>query len=515
MSLVNPTPLLQNPVQRPWVVHKLGGTCVAKYIDSITTQIIPESLRHNRIVVVCSARSNGDKLTGTTSKLIRAMEAACSSEPDDCLLLMNEVLADHLVAVREIIDDCEIRAALEQEIMHDCCGLGPLLKQSAQTLNALSPRLRDTVIGVGEKMACKIVTAALRDRGVDSIFISLEDIIDAMQCSGSGSHVLDQDFYDCLAGHIADKVQSGARHRVPVVTGFFGPVPGSLLTTIGRGYTDLCAALVAVGLGAEKIQIWKEVDGIFTADPRKVNSARLLPVISPEEAAVLTYYGSEVVHPFSIAQVIRKHIPIYIQNVKCPAHPGTLITTTTLPASTTTTTTPPPSPDYAGSEEQVAIIVEGPKAVTIKKNIIALNIRSNRNKISHAFFASIFSILDRHCIVVDLTTTSEVQVSMAVCMDTNGDKCFPQVLEELRTLGRVDISRNMAILTLVGKGVGHMPELAGRLFTTLAMAGINIEMLSQGASEIHVSCVIEAASAIAALNIVHDRILCKKHELSL
>jgi len=113
--------------------------------------------------------------------------------------------------------------------------------------------------------------------------------------------------------------------RVPVVTGFFGPVPGSLLRQVGRGYTDLCAAVLAVGLQASELQIWKEVDGIFTADPRKVLTARVIPIISREEAAELTYYGSEVVHPFTMEQVIRKKIPIRIKNVENPRGLGTVI----------------------------------------------------------------------------------------------------------------------------------------------------------------------------------------------
>lgn len=115
---------------------------------------------------------------------------------------------------------------------------------------------------------------------------------------------LDQVFYDDLAKVIGERIRR-CGNRVPVVTGFFGPIPGSLLRQVGRGYTDLLAALLAVGLGAEELQIWKEVDGIFTADPRKVPTARLISSISPEEAAELTYYGSEVVHPFTMEQVNR------------------------------------------------------------------------------------------------------------------------------------------------------------------------------------------------------------------
>jgi aspartate kinase len=154
---------------------------------------------------------------------------------------------------------------------------------------------------------------------VDAEYVSLDSVVpDIEEDSDSHGPTLDQQFYDKLAVAFAERVkQCGS--RVPVVTGmfttrweirldlqssgFFGPVPGSLLRQIGRGYTDLCAAVLAVGLEASELQIWKEVDGIFTADPRKVLTARVIPVISPEEAAELTYYGSEVVHPFTMEQV--------------------------------------------------------------------------------------------------------------------------------------------------------------------------------------------------------------------
>ncbi|KAG6325748.1 hypothetical protein ID866_13341, partial [Astraeus odoratus] len=164
--------------------------------------------------------------------------------------------------------------------------------------------------------------------GVDAEYVSLEDIVPASDIDtsylGAAECALDQSFYDSVACAVAQRVRECAP-RVPVLTGFFGPVPGSLLRQVGRGYTDLLSALLTAGLDAAELQIWKEVDGIFTADPRKVPTARLIPVISPDEAAELTYYGSEVVHPFTMEQVIRKKIPIRIKNVENPSGHGTVI----------------------------------------------------------------------------------------------------------------------------------------------------------------------------------------------
>jgi aspartate kinase len=210
------------------------------------------------------------------------------------------------------------------------------------------------------------------------------------------------------------------------------------LTTIGRGYTDLCAALTAVGLGAEELQIWKEVDGIFTADPRKVKAARLLPIITPEEASELTYYGSEVIHPFTMEQVIRSHIPIRIKNVENPRGQGTIIFPTDV-VSKDGTATPPHSPKVLAENGYfLDLSRKYPTAVTIKDHVIVLNVHSNRKSVSHGFFAKIFSTLDRYGVVVDLISTSEVHVSMALGED-NADKDLERVIADLRSVGRVSI----------------------------------------------------------------------------
>lgn len=225
-----------------------------------------------------------------------------------------------------------------------------------------------------------------------------------------GAAQLDQSFYDNLSARLGERLRL-CGSRVPVITGYFGPVPGSLLAQIGRGYTDLCAALCAVGLAAAELQVWKEVDGIFTADPRKVPTARLVPIITPDEAAELTYYGSEVIHPFTMEQVIRAKIPIRIKNVDNPSGQGTII----YPQEQSMVN------GHTASEAATSgIPAEGPNAiklptaVTIKDDIVVLNIHSNRKTISHGFLARIFGTLDRAGVVVDLISTSEVHVSVTL-----------------------------------------------------------------------------------------------------
>jgi len=259
--------------------------------------------------------------------------------------------------------------------------------------------------------------------------------------------------------------------------------------------------LCAVGLAASELQVWKEVDGIFTADPRKVPDARLVPIITPDEAAELTYYGSEVIHPFTMEQVIRAKIPIRIKNVENPKGSGTIIYPDEgFPRGLDTA---PPEKELVDEEREKK---EGrmPTAVTIKDNIIVLNIHSNRKTISHGFLARIFGTLDRSGVVVDLISTSEVhvschsiasrrkpadsmQVSMAM-QDFHAKHRLDRLIADLQRIGDVTVSRDMAVLSLIGRNMRNAIGSAGLMFTSLAKAMINIEMISQGASEINISC---------------------------
>ena len=394
-------------------------------------------------------------------------------------------------------------------------------------MQEISCKSTDVIISVGEKLSCLYVTALLKDRGVPAQYVNLYDIVPE-----GANGLLNQGFYDMLAAEIGMKIRP-IGHAVPVITGYFGSVPGGLLNQIGRGYTDLCAALVAIGLGASELQVWKEVDGIFTADPRKVPTARLLAAITPAEAAELTFYGSEVIHPFTMEQVIRAHVPIRIKNVMNPGGQGTVIFPD--PASAADETQfikPGHDPKLFRSRSASSVVrtlysskPKRPTAVTVKKQIMVMNVHSNKRSLSHGFFAKIFTVLDKYGLSVDLISTSEVHVSMAIHSESallsdnsstsshNGtknqitgvntavtdgddglrivDKDLSAAVQELSGYGTIDISPRMAILSLVGAEMKHMVGIAGRMFTVLGDNDVNIEMISQGASEINISCVIE------------------------
>ena len=337
---------------------------------------------------------------------------------------------------------------------------------------------------MGERLSALILSHVLKSIGLKAKFISLDKLI----TKKFDASALDQQFYDYITAQLAIHVLPFVDSHICVITGFFGPCPGSLLTSVGRGYTDLTAALVAVATRAKELQIWKEVDGIFTADPRKVKSARKLDYITPEEAAELTYYGSEVIHPFTMEQVIRANIPIRIKNTFNPTGTGTLITREVM------------SPIRPNMDDR------SPTAVTIKDNVTVINISSNRKSVSHGFLAKTFLVLDNFGIVVDLISTSEVHVSMALGVGLSSETLAKAVIE-LEKTGKVDVVKNMAILSLVGKKMRNTVGISAKMFSCLATNEVNLEMISQGASEINVSCVIKESQALKAINAVHDALI--------
>lgn len=527
--------------ERAWIVQKYGGTSVGKFLRTIVDVVTPTYLETNRVAIVCSARSGKTKALGTTSLLLEAakqtMERSTSqvgsvadtpemrygdgpaaatlsarltrltegTESPSYYENVDNILREHLAAARAEIKDAKILEQLEMDITQDCEGLRDFLN-AAKIIHEVSPRSRDVIMGIGEKLACRLVVAALLDAGIEAELVTLETVVEELgeECGADGN--LEQGFYDALSGALGRRILRCK--GVPVVTGYFGNVPGSLLRQVGRGYTDLCAALCAVGVRASELQIWKEVDGVFTADPRKVPTARLVRSITPEEAAELTYYGSEVIHPFTMEQAIKKLVPIRIKNVENPTGCGTVV----FPEHQTGLglTEDIARDPFVDGHVGGAVVERGgrkmPTAVTIKDNIMVVNVHSNRKTISHGFFARIFGTLNRYGVVVDLISTSEVHVSMAMTAEI-GPRRQEQLREELEQVGTVSVIRDVAILSLVGKEMRHMVGVAGRMFSTLAEGNINIEMISQGANEINISCVIEGRLATKALNLIHYSIL--------
>jgi aspartate kinase len=310
------------------------------------------------------------------------------------------------------------------------------------------------VISTGEKLACILVVAALMAHGISAKLVSLHDVVAAAygpdpEFQQAELYRLGPRFFHPLATEIAKSIRSceaggSAGICVPVVTGYFGSVPKSLITSVGKGYSDFCAALCASGLSATELQIWKEVDGVFTADPRKISSARLLSTLTLEEARELTHYGSQVIHPFTMDQLRHGGIPLRLKNVLRPQGNGTIIVPT--PSSSGTCT--PAAIDgaqnltalqvsflAANSAQDDSLNKGKPTAITSKNSIVLVNIQSNREAKSLRFLTDVFQRLDELHALVDLSTSSEQSVSVALSINNNNE--LIPIIKSLESCGKV------------------------------------------------------------------------------
>ncbi|KAL9058936.1 MAG: hypothetical protein Q9162_001494 [Coniocarpon cinnabarinum] len=505
--------LLQNHGSRPWVVQKYGGTAVGKFPQAIVQNVKDELKGHS----------------GTTTRLIKAAHEAENPESRAFEGIIKTIRDDHIEAARKYFANREspqsntVFNRFTQRVDDECQDLiGFLL--AAQRVGEISVKSKNTIVSKGEILSCHFLIAILEHEGIDVELVDLSNIVPVKTdpFSVKAPEGVGQDFYDAVAEAIRVRIKE-CGPRIPVVTGYFGIVSGGLLDQVGRGYTDLCAALVAVGVQATELQIWKEVDGIFSADPRRVPTSKLLTTITPAEAAELTFYGSEVIHPFTMHQAVSSRIPLRIRNVNNSTGPGTKIVPD-LTTSYNVDGSPGHRPNGSLSfrprsscGKPMSLRAKRPTAVTIKNNILVMNVHSNKRSLSHGFFAKIFSILDKWKLSVDLISTSEVHVSMALHSesafvdgkDTNKrvvDEDLKRALDEIKLVGDVDLLDDMAILSLVGREMKNMIGIAGRMFSVLGENHVNIEMISQGASEINISCVIENRDADRAMSILHTNL---------
>lgn len=454
-----------------WVVQKFGGTSLGKAekIQNVV-DIIQAQTKLTDVAVVVSAISVQNKKEGTTSKLLQAADRAIQRQPYEVLLEQIEKM--HLQCVEQSIQEesqqQQIKTLIHTELHQN---LRPFLA-ALQVIGEVSIRSEDAILSYGERLSAYLLSAVLKQNGIQA------EVVDLSQIIQRPFFTINPEFYQYFKKQIVSKIKA-SKAKVPVITGFFGAVPKGILESIGRGYTDFTASLTAVALKAQKLQIWKEVDGIFSADPNIVQKAHLLSHITPDEAAELAYFGAEVLHPFTIEQVTQAKIPICIKNTFAPQASGTSIQKT---------------------ENNLKL---EPTAVTCKKGVWVLQITSKRMLNASGFMSKVFNVFDQYSIVIDLVSTTEISISLTV----KAQSISAQILQELRSFSTVSLIKGMSILSLVGEGMRSQTGTAGKMFSSLAQAGINLEIISQGASEINISCVIREADSVQAMQTVHQAML--------
>jgi aspartate kinase len=414
-----------------------------------------------RPVVVVSA------LSGITDLLIRGAHLALDRDAaaED---VVREVHSRHQAVLAELFPTGKNRViehvnAVVAELKAFYTGVHNLGELTARSLDAIS--------GIGERLSCEIVATALVSRGVD-----------AQAVDGRAVVITDESFGRAIP--LAEETGAQVRavllplveaRTVPVVGGFIGATRRRVSTTLGRGGSDWSAALIGAHLPAAEIQIWTDVDGIMTVDPRVVAGARALPEVSFEEAAELAYFGAKVLHPATIKPAVEKGIPVRILNSFNPTAPGTVVAR--------------PAEEEKPPGE--------PRAVAFKKGITVILISQPRMLMAHGFVARVFEVFNRHRTPVDLIATSEVSISLTV----DSPASVPAVREDLSSLGEVQVLDGMAIVSIIGRGFVRRAGLAARIFQ--ALRDVNVVMISFGASDVNLSLVVAGADAERAVRLLH------------
>ncbi len=444
------------------IVMKFGGTSLGTAARILALAERVRERRDRRPLVVVSA------LSGVTDLLIRGAYLAQAREAG-AEAVLQELQARHRAAVAE----CVPPGPAQERTLAQVNGLLAELRAfytGVHNLAELTPRTLDAVAGIGERLSVEIVAAALAGCGLPAHPVDGRDVIVTDEEFGRATPLLEE-----TGGRVRELLVPALRNdAIPVVGGFVGRTRSGVATTLGRGGSDWSAAVIGASLPAEEIQIWTDVDGLMTVDPRTVAGARVIPEVSFEEAAELAYFGARVLHPATIKPAVERGIPVRILNALNPEAPGTRI---------------------AGRLEAGA---RGePRAIAFKKGITVLLISQPRMLMAYGFVARVFEAFDRHRTPVDLIATSEVSVSLTV----DDPARLPAVEADLALLGEVRTLPEMAIVSVVGRGFIRQAGLAGRVFQ--ALREVNVAMISFGASDVNLSFVVREADAETAVRLVH------------
>jgi aspartate kinase len=454
------------------IVMKFGGTSVADpaAIERLMAivraarqvAIQPESDDWRGPVVVVSA------LAGVTDRLLGLAAEAGAGDAEGAREHVHALCARHLDVAGVIADGAERREA--ERFVREQCGELERIAGALAVLREVTPRWLDAIAATGEIVSSRIVAAALASRGLSASWVDARRVI-VTTADHTSAVPLPPETSAALRSVIDPLL---AARRVPVVGGFVGATRSGVTTTLGRGGSDYSAALIGASLGAREIQIWTDVDGMLTADPRIVPDVRLVPHLSFDEASELAYFGAKVLHPATIQPAVAQNIPVRILNSQRPQDPvGTLIT------------------------RQRPRTGQPLTAVASKTGVTVVDITSTRMLMAHGFLRRIFEVFEQHCTPVDVVTTSEVSVSVTV----DDTRRLSDIMSALADVADVTREDQMAILCAVGDGLHDDPEFVGKLLD--AIGGVPIRMLSQAASRRNVTLVLRAADLEGALRRLH------------
>lgn len=459
------------------IVMKFGGTSVgsAERIAQVVEIVRRERERGNQTVVVLSAMS------GVTNTLLGAARDAANGSIAALPQVRDELLKKHIGVIDALVKDPEMRARLEQLTTIAIDGFQELCK-SMYVLGEITPRGTDAVSSLGERLIVPIATQAFDEAGLPAECVEATRLIVTDDNFSSANPLMDET-RDRSRATLLPILDAG---RVAVTTGFIGATQNGTITTLGRGGSDYSATILGSALDADEVQIWTDVNGVMTTDPRIVSEALTLPEISYGEAAELSYFGAKVIHPKTILPAAEKNQPIRILNSFDPSHPGTLI---------------------VREPRKNGLKISG---ITAIRNVSLVTVEGRGMQGVPGMAARVFSTVAREKINVLMISQSSSEQNICFIVETPS---APRAIAALNGEFELDIARqniervwsqdNIVIVAVVGSALKTTPGIAARVFGAMADRGLNVIAIAQGSSEYNLSVVVAANEADDTVRAIH------------
>lgn len=441
---------------------KFGGTSVkdAEAFSRVARIVAGE--RENSPVVVTSAMAK------MTDALLNAFEIAKAGNSDEAFSTLEEHFARHKAVAEELLEN-QSRTVFSTELKLAREELSDLLLRAERRSLPLQ-MLKDAVVSYGEQLSSRLLAEVCKAKGLNARHVDARRVIVTDDEYGSAKPVWDET-EKFIRLELNPLIEAG---EIPLMGGFIAANRSGETTTLGRGGSDYSAALVGAALDAREIQIWTDVTGVLTCDPRICTDARTIEVLSYNEAAELAYFGAKVLHPKTIQPAVDYAIPVRVCNSHKPSAPGTMV--------------------LAESE----IAPNRIKSIAHKTGITILRISSARMLGSYGFMSALFQVFDRFRTVIDVISTSEVSVALTLDNTDSLEKIVP----ELERLGDVEIEHGHAVVCIVGEGLRASSGLASKIFSTIE--DVNISLISHGASSVNLTFVVKEEKAAEVIKKLHE-----------
>lgn len=446
------------------IVIKFGGTSVGD-ADRVANAIdIVAERRERKPIVVVSA------LAGVTNELVAASEAARAGDGERVDKIIAAVRQRHEdVAVQLVQQKLDFFESFTRQLDKQIEQIHTILR-GITLLGEITPRAKDKVVSIGEKLSSVLFAYSMMMRAVPGEHVHSEEVVITDDRFGEARPLMDE----TRAAARRVLLPLVERNLVPVLGGFIGSTRDGATTTLGRGGSDYSAAIIGAAVGADEIQIWTDVDGMMTCDPRLIPNARVIDTISYVEAAELAWFGAKVLHPKTIAPAVEQNIPVRVLNTHNVSSPGTLVT------------------QEGDSREH------GARAVAVKRGVTVVNMTSSQMLGAHGFLAKLFAIFEQLQVSVDLITTSEVSVSVTIDDKHN----LKQLVERLAPVASVEVMENQSIVAVVGRNLMRDSEVGAKIFT--ALRGVPMSMFALGTSGLNLSIVVDEKDADRAVKSIHE-----------